>query len=163
MPPLCPPCSLPRRCRSLHQLRSDDGSSGCGPHESHILIKTGIHVSDVVKYKKKLFCTQTNWTQHASAGNTDKSELWIKQRQGEGEVGRYYVMKGDQMMSHTFLWAGHHHLSSSARWELGHLGPHTWTLHFGPLTPPGCPGDEQSWDALHWWKKHTNETSQSTE
>ena len=38
-PPLCPPCSRPRRCRSRHQLRSDDGSSGCGPHESHIWCK----------------------------------------------------------------------------------------------------------------------------
>ena len=47
MPPPCPPCSRPRRCRSLHRLKSDDGSSGCGLHESHIWIKMNFHVSNV--------------------------------------------------------------------------------------------------------------------
>lgn len=62
MPPPCPPCSLPRRCRSLHQPRSDDGSSGCGPHESHIWIKTGIHVSNVVMYTYALYPQRLNAT-----------------------------------------------------------------------------------------------------
>lgn len=53
----------------------------------------------------------------ASRGSNKDSE--------EGEGGRYCVMKGDQSVSHTFLWADHHHLSSSARWELGRHGPHT--------------------------------------
>lgn len=62
-------------------------------------------------------------------------------------------MKGDQLMSQTFLSADHHHLSSSEQWELDRHGPHTWTLRFGPLTPPGYSGDGQSWDALQRWKR----------
>lgn len=64
-------------------------------------------------------------------------------------------------MSHTFLWVGLHHLSSSALWELGHHGPHTWTPHSGPLIPPGCQGDVQSWDALQHRKKRTGHTHQN--
>lgn len=149
MPLPCRPCSQPRRCRSLHQPRSGDGSSGCGPHESHIWIKKYVRCS-------RIKCCQTHSGQHASPDDIDKSVQRIKQRWGEGEGGRYCMMKGDQAMSHTFLWAGHHRLSSSARWELGRRGPHTWTLHFGPLTPPGCLGDVQSWDALYRWKQSTN-------
>lgn len=121
----------------------------------------GVVLTDLVSGLKQVFMyqmlsntqknvyTQTHSMQRAWADNTDKSKQWIKQRQGEGEGGRYCVTKGDQLMSHTFLWAGHHRLSSSVRWELGRHGPRTWTLHFGPLTPPGCPGDVQSWDALY--------------
>lgn len=78
---------------------------------------------------------------------------WIKQRQGVCDLGRYCGMKGDQLMSQTFLSADHHHLSSSEQWELDRHGPHTWTLRFGPLTPPGYSGDGQSWDALQRWKR----------
>lgn len=54
-----------------------------------------------------------------------KAEQSIKQTPAEVEQGKYCVMKVDQLVSHTFLWAGHHRLSSSVRWELGHRGPHT--------------------------------------
>lgn len=144
MPPPCPPCSQPRRCRSRHQLRSDDGASGCGPHESQIWYETGMKCCHIL--------TQSNMFKLT----TEESEQWIKQREREGAGERYCVMKGKQMMSHTFLWAGHRRLSSSARWELGRRGPHTWTLHFGPLKPPGCRGDVQSWDALQRWKQHAD-------
>lgn len=39
--------------------------------------------------------------------------------------GWFCVTKGQQAVIHTFLWAGHRRLSSSARWELGHHGPRT--------------------------------------
>ena len=148
-PPPCPPCSRPRRCRSRHQLRSDDGSSGCGPHESHTWCKNRC-------LRIKCCQTQPHSAQHASADGADKGKQRMEQRQGEGEGegGRYCVMKGDQSVSHTFLWAGRRRPSSSARWELGRHGPHTWTLRLGPPTPLGCLADGRSWGALRGRKQH---------
>lgn len=109
-----------------------------------------VFVSNVFKHRKKppkLF-TQTCSGQHASPA--DKEQKWAEAQTKVGTGwGRYCLMKGNQVMSHTFLSAVHRRLSSSARWELGRHGPHTWTLHFDPLKPPGCLGDVQSWDALY--------------
>ena len=110
--------------------------------------KTGVRVSDVAR--------QTHSAQHASADGTDKGEQRMEQRQGEGEGGTYCVMKVDQWVSHTFLWAGRRHPSSSARWELGRHGPRTWTLRLGPPTPPGCLADGRSWGALRGKNQHAN-------
>lgn len=82
----CQPCSQPHRCRSPHQQRSGDGSSGCGPHESHICIKNRCFCIRCSQAQKK------NCTQKLFLGNMGHLLTWTKVSRGSNK-GRERVRK----------------------------------------------------------------------